>query len=166
MSTINHEVILERLTHERLASYLRATEGRVDRALQLYDWNHDVAAALHTDIGRLEIVFRNALDKALVAHGDRCGWPTPWHERAHSLFPGKHGHRSRDDVRKAQERATRSSVPPRHGKVIAELSFGFWRYLCVSAHLTSLWVPALAGAFPHHPRAGDASPDSSRLVLR
>ena len=29
--------------------------------------------------------------------------------------------------------------------------FGFWRFLCVREYLTSLWVPALARAFPNHP---------------
>ena len=40
--------------------------------------------------------------------------------------------------------------------MIAELSFGFWRFLCTTHYLTSLWVPALAAAFSHHPDAGDA----------
>ena len=38
-----------------------------------------------------------------------------------------------------------------HGRVIAELNFGFWRYLCEPPYLTSLWVPAVASAFPLHP---------------
>ena len=41
------------------------------------------------------------------------------------------------------------------GKVIAGFSFGFWKYLCARHYLTSLWVDALAGAFPQHPSGPD-----------
>lgn len=34
-----------------------------------------------------------------------------------------------------------------HGKVIAELTLGFWRFLVESRYLTSLWVPAVHRAF-------------------
>jgi len=44
MSTVNHQAIAQRLTRDRLRS-------------------------LHEDIGRLEVVFRNAIDEALVAFG-------------------------------------------------------------------------------------------------
>ncbi|MEV5440916.1 hypothetical protein AB0K80_33680 [Streptomyces sp. NPDC052682] len=35
-------------------------------------------------------------------------------------------------------------------RVIAELSFGFWRSLLARQYKTKLW-PGLAGAFPHAP---------------
>lgn len=35
--------------------------------------------------------------------------------------------------------------------MVAELTFGFWRYLAASRYLTSLWVPAAAAAFPLGP---------------
>ncbi|PZE69345.1 hypothetical protein DEJ27_08700 [Curtobacterium sp. MCPF17_018] len=38
-----------------------------------------------------------------------------------------------------------------HGRVVAELSFGFWRYLFESRYLTASWTPALHRAFPHGP---------------
>jgi hypothetical protein len=38
-------------------------------ALHLYDWNSAVSGALHEDLGRVEVVLRNALDGALVRHG-------------------------------------------------------------------------------------------------
>src|SRR6266545_7208644 len=57
--------------------------------------------------------------------------------------------RGREDVARARERATRRGRDVEvHGKVIAELSVGFWRYLVASRYLTSLWIPALHAAFP------------------
>jgi hypothetical protein len=99
-------------------------------------------------------VFRNALDEALVTHGAAQGWPTIWYRRP-QLFPGKHGARALDDIRTARRRATLRGAPEVHGKVIAELSFGFWRFLCTPSYLTSLWVPALSSAFPNHPDLSD-----------
>lgn len=156
MSTNSPERIVERLTRERLRSYLRACGQDLDRAIELYDWNVAVAAALHADLGRFEVVFRNALDGALGQVATSRGWPDPW-ERHPELFPGRGSERTRADIHTARKRATRSGkLPEVHGKVIAELNFGFWRYLCAKQHLTTLWVPALAGAFPSHPTLQNA----------
>lgn len=154
MSMINHVTIAERLTTDRLRSYLAASGGDLPVAIELYDWNARIGGALHEDIGRIEVVFRNALDAALVAYGAANGWPAVWYGRA-ALFPGRHGRRALDDIAAARSRAARRGVVETHGKVIAELTFGFWRFLCTTPYLTSLWVPALADAFPNHPHAGD-----------
>ena len=62
---------------------------------------------------------------------------------------------------------TGGSVPAaarkHHTKVITELSFGFWRHLCGTPYLTTLWVPALAAAFPHHP--APANPNRIRADM-
>jgi hypothetical protein len=150
MSTINAAAVAVRLTPDRLSSYLRAADHDLERAIALYNWNIAIGGALHEDIGRLEVLFRNALDAALVAHGVAQRWPSVWYRRQ-LLFPGRHGGRALADIAKAQSRAASTH----HGKVIAELTLGFWRYLCAPHYLTSLWVPALAGAFPRHPDAGD-----------
>lgn len=151
----NPAVIADRLTRERLSSYLAASGGHLDQALQLYEWNSLMSGALHEDIGRVEVVLRNALDQALTAYGQQSQWPTPWYQRP-ALFPGKHGQRALDDIRTARDRATRrGSQPETPGKVVAELTFGFWRFLCTGPYLTSLWVPVLVNAFPNHPAAGD-----------
>ncbi len=154
MSTLNYPVIADRLSLDRLASYLRATGGNVDSAIELYDWNTQVGAALYEDLGRLEVIFRNTVDTALVAYGQSRGWSQDWYRRR-KLFPGKAGNRAWDDVAAARRRATRRGRAETHGRVVAELSFGFWRFLCTPNYLTSLWVPVLAAAFPCHPDAGD-----------
>lgn len=154
MSTFDANTLRGRLTPDRLGSYLRATAGDLDQAITLYDWNISASGAFFEDIGRVEVVLRNALDQALEAFGARRGWATVWYQRA-GLFPGPHGSRALEDIATARRRATRGGVPESHGKVIAELSLGFWRYLCTRPYLTSLWVPALAGAFPNHPAVRD-----------
>jgi len=154
MSTFDPMRVATRLTLDRLGSYLVAAGGNVAEAVELYDWNVSVGAAFHEDIGRLEVVLRNALDEALTSYGTGQGWSAIWYRR-NQLFPGKHGRRAIEDIATARRRATRSGRAETHGKVIAELTFGFWRYLCTPTYLTSMWVPALAAAFPRHPDAAD-----------
>lgn len=153
MSRVNHQVVGNRLTRDRLASYLHATGYSLGSAIDLYDWNTLAGGALHEDLGRLEVLFRNAIDDALVKYGRAQGWQTSWYRRA-QLFPGQPASRARADVTDARRRATRGWRHPEvHGKVIAQLGFGFWRYLCEPAYHTSLWVPALTAAFALHPSA-------------
>jgi hypothetical protein len=155
VSTIKHSSIAARLTTDRLTSYLMVSGGDVPKAIALYDWNTGISGAFHEDIGRFEVIVRNAFDHALVAHGAMQGWRIPWYRRS-QLFTGKHRRRALEDIATARSRARRKGHPEVHGKVIAELNFGFWRFLCSRLYLTSLWVPTLVAAFPHHPRAGDA----------
>ncbi|MDE0376174.1 MAG: hypothetical protein OXK16_09455 [bacterium] len=159
MSRVNYQKVANRLTRDRLASYLNATGGSLGYAIDLYDWNTLAGGALHEDLGRLEVVFRNAIDNALIRHGRDQGWQTTWYRRT-ELFPGQLASRARVDVDRARQRATQGGRHPEvHGKVIAELGFGFWRYLCEPPYHTSLWVPALTAAFPLHP----STPNTRRV---
>jgi hypothetical protein len=54
--------------------------------------------------------------------------------------------RTRTQVVDAVARAGGPGAPP--GKVIAELPFGWWRYLTSRAHEKTLWVPYLYRAYP------------------
>lgn len=154
MSTFDPIAVQELLTADRLSSYRTAVGGDVRRAVDLYDWNSEIGGAIYEDLGRLEVILRNALDKRLVDMAATRGWREPWY-RHKALFAGKHGRQALKDIDRALERATRRG-PEVHGKVIAELNFGFWRYLCARSYLTTLWVPALNRAFPGHPEATDA----------
>lgn len=165
MSSAPTEQIANRLTRERLSSYLSDCDQNLERSLALYDWNLTVAAALHADLGRFEIVFRNALDQSLCLLASSRGWPDSW-EHHSELFVGKAASRTRADIAKARTRATRGRRQELHGKVVAELNFGFWRYLCTKPHLTTLWVPALARAFPDHPTSKDARRVRSDVDVR
>lgn len=108
---------------DRLGSYLVAAGGNVAEAVELYDWNVSVGAAFHEDIGRLEVILRNALDEALTSYGTGQGWSAIWYCR-NQLFPGNHSQRAIEDITTARRRATRGGRPETHGKVIAELTFG------------------------------------------
>ena len=162
MSTTSQENLVKRLTRERLESYLEASDGDIAAAISLYDWNALAGSSLLADLGRLEVLFRNAVDQALRDYGISEDWPEPWYRRQ-ALFQGKSRAREWRDISKAKQRAADKQRLSRsyRGKVLTELSFGFWQHLCTARYLTTLWVPALAAAFPHHP--GPAHPARVRV---
>lgn len=136
------ETIRDLLTADRLRSYLASCDQELDRALELYEWNLTASAAIMQTAAMVEVVVRNALDAQLVAWADRRGTQS-W------LDTIPLDSRGQADIDKACDRATsygRTSLT--HGKVVAELSFGFWRYLTAQRYHASLWVPAVHAAFP------------------
>lgn len=136
--------VAELITPARLSSYLAASGGDLGRALALYDWNTRAAAAVLAASAMVEVVVRNSLDRSLQRWADRRRGGVDWLDAAPLDAQGQ------ADVGKARERATRRARDPEiRGKVVAELSFGFWHYLVASRYLTALWIPGVHEAFRH-----------------
>lgn len=136
-------VIATLLTSARLRSYLQATRGDLAAALRLYDWNTAVSAAMLATVAMVEVVVRNAMDAQLVRWASARGVQS-WLESVPLERRGV------DDLDRAQRAVeARGVCRDYHDHVVAELNFGFWRYLAAQRYLTSLWVPALATAFPY-----------------
>lgn len=140
------------LSAARFATYLAATGGDRARALRLYEWNVRVSGALFHDLAHLEIALRNAYDRALRT----AGGPV-WTDPASNVFASPPGSRAgrpdahevfRRQIAEARVNAGRACrTHPAHGDVVAQLPFGFWRYLSAKAHEKTLWVPYLHRAF-------------------
>lgn len=121
------------LSIPRHAVYLAAADN-AERALALYEWNAQLSAALRRDLAHLEIGLRNAYDQALTTR-----WPGPphWTRAGDTVFAplyrrrGNHqvdvNRQPRASIQQALRAAGGADAPA--GKVIAELPFGFWRYL-------------------------------------
>jgi hypothetical protein len=140
------------LSPARFGVYRAAVGGDHRMALDLYEWNAALSAAFQHDLAHLEVALRNAYDAAIVANTP-AGQPH-WSLDPGRLFPPVWRTRNgaRVDVnrtpREQIERATREAgrgAPS--GKVVAELMFGFWRYLSTTAHHHPLWIPYLHKAF-------------------
>jgi hypothetical protein len=132
---------------ERLAPYQHVCGGRSERAAELYGWNAEIAAALWHTLGHLEILVRQTMHAHLLA------WSYAQHrdDRWYLALDRHLTDRARLDVNTARQRATVHSKGESPGRVVAELSFGFWRYLLSSHYERTLWVPCLRGAFPQLP---------------
>lgn len=171
---------LERwLSTPRFAVYLAAAGQDRIRAAALYEWNAACSAAFHHDLAHLEVGLRNAYDRAL------CRGIPPyrphWVFEPERFFPPRkqkaaNGRRydanekSRTLITEAVKNATPKPRPdavepppvPTPGKVIAELSFGFWRYLSSRRQAEPLWVPYLHTAV----QPGTARRDVDRPIGR
>lgn len=147
------------LSQERLDVYLAATADR-DDALALYEWNCEASAAVFRDLSHLEVALRNAYNHAIEAV-----WPGTghWTDNPNLIFAPLHRTRGRGAARGSVDVNTKNrqllteardhaqgnaAQPPRPGKIVAELSFGFWRYLSSSAQEKTMWNPFLHNAFP------------------
>jgi len=135
--------VVATLTRPRLSKYLRVTGNKVQHALRLYVINTKVSAAVMTDLHYIEVALRNKFDRELEAK-----FGSHWFKDAGflALVDG----RSHAILSKAQKDAAKHwpkgrALPP--GKVIAELTFGFWLQLTDSKLEHKLWVPYLHKAF-------------------
>ncbi|MGH3621902.1 MAG: hypothetical protein ACRDQ5_08940 [Sciscionella sp.] len=132
------------LSFERLRPYLDECGDQLDVALRMYTWNTEIAGAFHGPLDWLEIVLRNGLHHELKREFGRGDW---WNSprirlRRHAL----------DQIAEANRKLGTFASSAPAGKLVAELSLGFWVAL-VSAgrggfnYETTLWRPALRFAF-------------------
>lgn len=91
----------------------------------------------------VEVVSRNAIDRAPTDYVARTGKVNDWFN-----LPALDT-KAQDDIRVARQRVRRSGNRADHPRLVAELSFGFWRFLTTKRYLTTLWIPAIQHAFPH-----------------
>jgi len=136
------------LSSERFATYLIMAGHDRSRALALYEWSTSLNAALLHDFAHLEVGLRNMYDTALI--GAIAAGDSHWLDSASAdlLFPRNVAGNARThrDIATAHENAGGTAAPA--GKVIAELTFGFWVFLTARRHEPLVWLPHLAHAYP------------------
>ena len=118
------------------------TRGDGDLTQALYEWNMRTAAAFFEDLGAFEVLLRNAIDKRFRARFCATKTAAPWYQQVTTLSD-----KAKEKVAIAVDRATKKgTIPEDPNRVVAELSFGFWRYLLSRQYSTTLW-PVIQGAF-------------------
>jgi hypothetical protein len=153
MDAPRREAVIATLTPPRLTKYLVATNNDPHRALRLYALNTRVSAEFLADLHYVEIALRNRFDEQLT-----LAFGASWfdHPGFRALLP----QRSVDILQAARSKATKhlpAGAIVKPGKVIAELSFGFWLMLTNPPFEHTLWVPYLHKAFrPRRPPARSA----------
>jgi hypothetical protein len=138
----NVQAVWSMLSEPRMAPYLRITGNDQLEALGLYEWSTRTSAAAFEDIGHLEVLFRNALDRQLREYfrEEKCG--IPWF-----LLPTPGGEHVAEAVATVRERLRPLGKESRH-QIVAGLSFGFWSGLLGSRY-EELWRDCIHRAFPH-----------------
>ena len=135
----------QRLSVERLGAYRAAAGGDLDRAVALYEWNTAMAGAFFEVLGHLEVVIRNALHEQLTAWHAGAGRPGAWYDDPAGILD-EHRH---EEIATARERLRKGGKAETAGRVVAELNFGFWRFLLDKRYQPILWAQALRHAFPN-----------------
>lgn len=132
--------------------YLAAAAGDPQLSLDLYEWNAEISSALLRDLAYVEVGLRNAYDRALFSPvagstAQDCGNHTAVRAAVSDSARRRVdvNVRTRESLQRAVDSAGGPAAAP--GKVVAELMFGFWRFLSSTAHEKTLWVPALHHAF-------------------
>jgi len=131
---------------ERLAKYKAAAKGDRALAFELYRWNVQISAALFESMHYFEIGFRNTAHEAMQSKKELVdpGGP-PWFDNPHFPLQGQ-GPRV---VNLARRRAsTDTETYDDEGRIIAELTFGFWSSLLSEGYNRLIWRGGLAAAYP------------------
>jgi len=95
-------------------------------------------------LGHVEVLVRNAMHEQLAAWSLREFSEARWYLDVGKAFNDK----TRADIGTARARALHTGKAETAGRVVAELSFGFWRYLLAIRYERSLWRTCLHRAFP------------------
>ena len=110
----------------------------------LYCWNIQLAEALMPTIAIFEIALRNSVHTTLTAHAQTDWWfPAVLHPAANA------------NIQKLTASLRTPQGPPTSGKVISEITFGFWQKM-FSHYYSDLWwgpqAPRLLPLIlPNHP---------------
>jgi hypothetical protein len=146
----DERAIFEALSQDRLAPYVAEMGTTPGSALALYVWNARMSAAFFEEIHYLEVVLRNRLHEQLTRLDLQAGGTGDWQHRREWLSD-----EAIEDLEKARARVERKGRTVAPGRVLTELSFGFWRYLLTSRYHRILWEPGLRFAFPNLDQAMD-----------
>jgi hypothetical protein len=149
------------LSRARLRPYLAAAGGDTHNGLRLYTWNSEISGAFYESLHYVEIGLRNAMDRQLTRWAIVQGARRPWYlEPAINLTPS-----TRRRITVARANATQGRTVEIHGKVVAELTFGFWWSLLADEYNRRLWQPCLRGAFDGSVRRAHLHSELNELRL-
>ena len=119
----------------RFSKYLNSCNGNVEDAISLYKYNIQASQALYPLISVFEITLRNGIDRVLIKHFKDNNWLlTKRHEFAYHpnmVYKDSRGNIVSDEffaerLKKIEARLTHLGIPISHGKLLSELTFGFW----------------------------------------
>ena len=134
----------QRISAERFAPYRAAAGDDLGRALRRYERNTEISAAFWAVLSDLEIVVRNAMHERLVAWSLASYGQPDWYRDRGRIFTGQ----TAGDIAIARRHALAHGRAESAGRIIAELPFGFWRFLLSRRYERTLWLPCLRDAFP------------------
>jgi hypothetical protein len=118
---------------------LTLASGNRAKAHSRYIHNVKVSASLFQVIGGFEVALRNSIHLVLSQAFGSDAWYTAlaWKKYEFEAL----------STAKNQIRSRKKQIVP--GRIVAELTFGFWCGLASRPYESLLWIPHLHKAFPH-----------------
>lgn len=112
---------------------MTAAGGDAAFALELYGWNIQISEAFFPALGAAEVCLRNTISERLIQEYGPRWWVNT---RFHLLI----GSKGKGIVLRTRNRLSRTGVVT-SGRMIAELSFGFWVQMLRPENVAALWTP-------------------------
>jgi hypothetical protein len=150
------ETLVEFISPERLQMYIASVRiftdkvDRLRRGIRIYERNTSLSEALYPVMQGFEVTFRNAVHNRLTA--DRGA---AWFDTVNLLPSERH---SVGEARRTIQARPEAVTP---GRIVGELSFGFWVRLFSAEYASTLWGPSLSRII--HPTTNDRRAVYSRL---
>ena len=128
----------------RFATYVSLAGGDRDRAVELYHRTGDVAGGLMADFRALEVLLRNRIDKTMSERVANTSGAGEWFKDSSWVTTGNYLDRqaisSVDRARETVQERTPRGTPVSRGKIVAALSFGFWKRPTHARYEESFWI--------------------------
>jgi len=133
---------------ERLNSFIYENDKTIDCALERYKNNIRISQALYPELSILEVTLRNAIDTMLKTHISET-WLEDEVKQQKILSDHEH------NMLIAAYNDIKNLYPDNftRGKVIANLTFGFWTNLCSKWYCSNIWNKGCCfrGVFVNYP---------------
>jgi hypothetical protein len=143
LDSISREEIDRWITAPRFHAFMVAGDHDLGQATALYDWNICISAVFFEVISYTEVLLRNAIDAQFSPVQHHQPARESWLCDSQILTP-----KSLERVFAAIDGIERMGKEPTRARVVANLSFGFWRAL-LDRHYNQLWIERLHRAFPN-----------------
>lgn len=115
------------ISPKRMRKYVAACGGNTRKSMTLYRLNLRLSQEIFTIISCFEVALRNAIDKELVARwGDE--WLKDFSQPNGIFYNNNRVERSRQNIDKSYRELMRNGLYS-HSKLLAEMEFGFWKYM-------------------------------------
>jgi hypothetical protein len=140
----NH-ILLSLLSKERISPYLKKHNNNYEKALEHYKANIRISASFYPLIAIIEVVFRNNVNQQLTRkYNSQLWFDTPEFRKDCSKFQLK-------KIRELKNNKSLKGKSYSPGKIVSELTFGFWTSLFDSELSLILWK-SLRLSFPNCPK--------------
>ncbi len=142
----NIKAITHAISQQRLQKFLSHSGDNFGKALELYEKNMRMSAEFYPILSCFEICLRNHIHETMQKH-----YGVGWLIDAKTPLEQEEKDRVTDICDKLRkENKMNGTLSENMGRVVADLSLGFWVRMLSKKYEESLWRPTIHYAFPNY----------------